>query len=198
MNLFPISSQSPSDGLVSRIQTYLSLKAPTSRNARTFIDWIDDHKPLSPEESTFIQHKDDFVALSDGQESGWLDGIVEDGLSWCLPAKLMKVQCPFPMSIYLATCMAMSKVPDTRIPEIFYVRGAGQKIRRRSSSPVQQTPHRCSSTPCPCPYHCRLTSGTFRGFVLCHRTERVEDLSYNGVLTSFRYGTQRVHKGEAA
>ena len=94
MNYFPLSSQSPSDGLVSRIQTYLSLKAPTSRNARTFIDWIDDHKPLSPEESSFIQHKDDFVALSDGQESGWLDGIVEDGLSWCLPAKLMKVQCP--------------------------------------------------------------------------------------------------------
>lgn len=96
MNHFPISSQSPLDGLVSRIQTYLSLKAPTSRNAKTFIDWFDDHKPLSPEESTFIQHKDDFVALSDGQESGWLDGIVEDGLSWCLPARLMKVQPPFP------------------------------------------------------------------------------------------------------
>ncbi|KAF6240808.1 hypothetical protein HO173_001481 [Letharia columbiana] len=78
------------DGLVSRIKTYLSLRAPTSRNAKTFIDWIEDHKPLSPEESTFIQHKDDFVALSDGQECGWLDGMVEDGLSWCLPVKLMK------------------------------------------------------------------------------------------------------------
>lgn len=87
-----MSSQSSSDGLVSRIKTYLSLRAPTSRNAKTFIDWIEDHKPLSPEESTFIQHKDDFVALSDGQECGWLDGMVEDGLSWCLPVKLMKVR----------------------------------------------------------------------------------------------------------
>ncbi|CAF9917791.1 MAG: hypothetical protein ALECFALPRED_000368 [Alectoria fallacina] len=78
------------DELVSRIKTYLSFKAPTSRNSKTFINWIEDHKPLSPEESAFIQRKDDFVALSDGQESGWLDGIVEDGLSWCLPLKLMK------------------------------------------------------------------------------------------------------------
>lgn len=78
------------DGLVSRIKTYLSFRAPSSRNAKTFIDWIDDHKPLSIEESDFIKHKDDFVALSDGQESGWLDGIVEDGLGWCLPKKLMK------------------------------------------------------------------------------------------------------------
>ena len=86
-------SQSRSDELVSRIKTYLSFKAPTSRNSKTFINWIEDHKPLSPEESAFIQRKDDFVALSDGQESGWLDGIVEDGLSWCLPLKLMKVWC---------------------------------------------------------------------------------------------------------
>ena len=86
-----MSSRTISDGLVSRIKTYLSFRAPSSRNARTFIDWIDDHKPLSPEESDFIKHKDDFVALSDGQESGWLDGIVEDGLAWCLPKKLMKV-----------------------------------------------------------------------------------------------------------
>ncbi|CAD6575582.1 MAG: hypothetical protein ASARMPREDX12_007384 [Alectoria sarmentosa] len=78
------------DELVSRIKTYLSFKAPTSRNSKTFINWIEDHKPLSTEESAFIHRKDDFVALSDGQESGWLDGIVEDGLTWCLPLKLMK------------------------------------------------------------------------------------------------------------
>ena len=86
-----MSSQTFSDGLVSRIKTYLSFRAPSSRNAKTFIDWIEDHKPLSIEESDFIKHKDDFVALSDGQESGWLDGIVEDGLGWCLPKKVMKV-----------------------------------------------------------------------------------------------------------
>ena len=86
-----MSSHTFSDGLVSRIKTYLSFRAPSSRNAKTFIDWIGDHKPLTIEESDFIKHKDDFVALSDGQESGWLDGIVEDGLAWCLPKKLMKV-----------------------------------------------------------------------------------------------------------
>ena len=199
INFVSISSLLPSDGLVSRIQTYLSLKAPSSRNTKTFIDWIDDHKPLSPEESTFIQHKDDFVALSDGQESGWLDGIVEDGLSWCLPAKLMKVQSPFPWSNHLATHVVMSKCSDTRRPlEIFYLRRADQKDRRRSSAPVQQAPHRRSSTPRPCSYHCRFINRTIRGFILCHRTERVEDLSYNGFLASFRYGAQRVHEGEAA
>ena len=109
-----MSSQSHLDGLVSRIQTYVSLKAPTSRNAKTFITWIKDHKPLSPEESTFIQHKDDFVALSDGQESGWLDGIVEDGLSWCLPVKLMKVRCHLSPFIHLATRIATNKRPDTQ------------------------------------------------------------------------------------
>ena len=90
-NLTLLSLQTFADQLVSRIKTYLSLKAPSSRNAKSFIKWIKNNKPLSQEESTFIQHQDDFVALSDGQESGWLDGIVEDGLSWCLPTTLMKV-----------------------------------------------------------------------------------------------------------
>lgn len=55
------------------------------------MDWIQDHKPLVPGELSFMKHKDDFVALSDGQECGWLDGVVEDTLNWCLPGRLMKV-----------------------------------------------------------------------------------------------------------
>lgn len=86
-----MSLRSSLDDLVSRFKIYMSLKAPTSRNAKSLFRWVDNHKPLSAEESKFIQRKDDFVALSDGQEGGWLDGIVEDGLSWCLPLKLMKV-----------------------------------------------------------------------------------------------------------
>lgn len=78
---------------MSRIQTYVSLKAPTSRNVKSFMGWIQDHKPLVPSELTFRKHKDDFVALADGQECGWLDGVVEDSLNWCLPSKLMKVRC---------------------------------------------------------------------------------------------------------
>lgn len=92
--------------------------------------WIVDHKPLSPEESTFVQHKDDFVALLDDQECGWLDGIVEDGLSWCLPLKLMKVRRHFSHPIHLTTRTAMNRRSDTQPTEILYVRRAGQKIRR--------------------------------------------------------------------
>lgn len=62
------------------------------------MDWFQDHKPLSQEESTFMEHKDDFVAISDGQECGWLDGVVEDTLNICLPSKLMKVHHPLPLS----------------------------------------------------------------------------------------------------
>ena len=70
---------------------YASLKAPTARNAKSFITWIKGHKPLSPEESKFVHRKDDFVALSDAQENGWFDGVVEEGLTRCLPIKVMKV-----------------------------------------------------------------------------------------------------------
>lgn len=58
------------------------------------MDWIQDHKPLVHAESAFMKHKDDFVALSDGQECGWLDGVVEDTLNWCLPGKTTKVRTP--------------------------------------------------------------------------------------------------------
>lgn len=86
------SLMSNADNVVSRIQTYVSLRNPTGRNVRSFMDWIQDHKPLSKEESSFLEHKDDFVALSDGQENGWLDGMVEDTLNFCLPDNLMRVR----------------------------------------------------------------------------------------------------------
>lgn len=70
----------------------MSLKAPTSRNVKSFMTWIQDHKPLVLGELNFRKHKDDFVALADRQECGWLDGVVEDTLNWCLPSRLMKVR----------------------------------------------------------------------------------------------------------
>ena len=74
-----------------RIQTYVALKTPTTRNIRSFMDWIQDYKPLTKEETLFTEHKDDFVALSDGQEDGWLDGVVEGSLNLSLPSKLRRV-----------------------------------------------------------------------------------------------------------
>ena len=80
------------DILVSRIRTYVSLKKPSGRDLSSFINWVWDEKPLSREESRFLEHQDDFVALSDGQEVGWLDGFVEDSMMKCIPKGLMKVR----------------------------------------------------------------------------------------------------------
>ena len=93
------------------------MKAPSSRNAKTFVDWIEDHDPLTVEESKFIQRKDDFVALSNGQENSWLDGIVEDGLSWCLPLRVMKVRTTslFPRLIHLSVYL----IPTNTLTPIF-------------------------------------------------------------------------------
>ena len=80
------------DNLVSRICTYASLRKPSGRNLSSFVDWVWDEKPLSREESRFLEHKDDFVALADGQEGGWLDGFVEDAMAKCIPKRILKVR----------------------------------------------------------------------------------------------------------
>ena len=56
------------------------------------MDWNQDYKPLTKEESSFLEHQDDFVSLYDFQETEWLDNAVEDTLSWCLPTNIMKVR----------------------------------------------------------------------------------------------------------
>lgn len=81
------------DDLVSRIKIYIARKDASSRatkNSRSFRDWIVDHNPLSLEETLFLGHTDDFVHLSDGDECGWLDDALQDGLTKCLPDFLMK------------------------------------------------------------------------------------------------------------
>ena len=55
------------------------------------MNWVKPRWPLTVEEMTFVEHKDDWVALNDGQENGWLDGVVEDGLKKVFPKFLMKV-----------------------------------------------------------------------------------------------------------
>ena len=83
------------DDLVRRIQTYVSLEAPSTRNVTSFTNWFGNHKPLVQSESDFMKHRSDFVALSGPRESGWLDGKVEDGLIWILPRKIMGVRFAF-------------------------------------------------------------------------------------------------------
>jgi len=79
------------DDLVNRIRMYMSLNAPTARNLKSYTDWVINGKPLSFEETLFLRRKEDFVALSDLRESGWLDRAVEDSLMWLLPKRVVKV-----------------------------------------------------------------------------------------------------------
>ena len=68
------------------------MKAPSPRNLKSFVAWMQNKAPLTQEESDFLEHQDDFVAVSSGQEAGWLDGVVEDTLKWCMPKKIREVQ----------------------------------------------------------------------------------------------------------
>lgn len=80
---------------MSRIRTYVSLDAPNSRiirNVQSLGNWIQNHKPLVEQESWLLDHKDDLVSLSDGQEYGWIDAVVEEiWSSRFLPRDLIKV-----------------------------------------------------------------------------------------------------------
>ena len=70
--------------------TYASLKKPPLRIYRSFQNWVWDRKPLTREESSYIKYADDLIALSDGQEGGSFDGVVDDALGW-LPRSLADV-----------------------------------------------------------------------------------------------------------
>ncbi|KAL2037595.1 hypothetical protein N7G274_009708 [Stereocaulon virgatum] len=79
------------DDLVNRIRIYVTLKTPSSRNWNSFAAWMKNEKPLTYEERSFMEHKDDVVALSEERECGWLDGVVEDTLTWFLPRRFTEV-----------------------------------------------------------------------------------------------------------
>lgn len=64
-----------------RCRDLASLKRTTSRNYRSLANWMHNEKPLSEEESEFIDCKEDFVALCEQPEGSWFDGLIEDLLS---------------------------------------------------------------------------------------------------------------------
>lgn len=76
-----------------RIKACVSLSAVTDRNYSSFSSWILDKKPLSRGETDFLKHREDFVALADGQEGGWFDGCLENILGY-LPRTFTKVYHP--------------------------------------------------------------------------------------------------------
>lgn len=58
-----ISYNSNSDELVMRCRNLASLKKTTSRNYNSLANWMYNEKPLSREESEFIDCDEDFIAL---------------------------------------------------------------------------------------------------------------------------------------
>ena len=78
---------------MNRIRIYASLDVPDSRivrNVQSFVNWVEDNKPLLHSESGFLKHTYDLVSVSNAREYGWLDGVIEYGLLY-LPRSLSKV-----------------------------------------------------------------------------------------------------------
>ncbi|KAL8929051.1 MAG: hypothetical protein Q9208_001494 [Pyrenodesmia sp. 3 TL-2023] len=69
------------DDLTMRIRAMVSIPKPSERDYSSFYRWIDAEKPLCREETKFVKHQDDFIALAEKQEGGWFDGVLEDLLS---------------------------------------------------------------------------------------------------------------------
>ncbi|KAI4200003.1 MAG: hypothetical protein LQ346_002476 [Caloplaca aetnensis] len=69
------------DDLTMRIRTMVAIPKPSERDYSSFYRWIDAKKPLCREETKFVKHQDDFIALAEKQEGGWFDGVLEDLLS---------------------------------------------------------------------------------------------------------------------
>lgn len=72
-----------------RMRTLCTIPSPSSRDYGSFRKWIDAVKPLCREETKFVQHQEDFIALAEKPEGGWFDGILEDTLSM-LPRPLAR------------------------------------------------------------------------------------------------------------
>ena len=70
-----------------RCRDLASLKKTTPRNYQSLSNWIHNEKPLSRQESEFVDCKEDFIALCEQPEGSWFDGLIEDMLS--------KVECKF-------------------------------------------------------------------------------------------------------
>jgi hypothetical protein len=78
------------DELVMRCKDLASLRRSTSRDYNSLANWMHNEKPLSREESEFINSKEDFIALCEQEEGGWFDGMIEDVLSK-IPCKLTRL-----------------------------------------------------------------------------------------------------------
>lgn len=51
-------------------------------------------QPLFTSELAFLDHSSDFITLAEGQDRGWLDGIVESVVAWCASGSMLQVGFP--------------------------------------------------------------------------------------------------------
>jgi len=188
------------DELVVRCQAFASLKKASTRNYNSFANWIHNKKPLSREESKFVKHDEDFIALADGQEGGWFDGFVEDILS-LVPCKLSRVSLP-PLSLLQTTTpfpSAQGANHDrlTRTAPLHLPDPTPQN-RRRLRAPVLQ---RTDRHPRPARHHStgRLAAdGARRGAVQRAGTGQHQDRRHFAVHLLLLRGVVGIYQGQEA
>ena len=71
------------------------MTAPAARYFTAFKSFILRDKHLLEREQSFLERKDDLVALQEGQERGWLDGVIESKMESGLPEKVIHCSLRF-------------------------------------------------------------------------------------------------------
>lgn len=92
------------DDLISRIRSFVCLPAPGTTAVHVFATWMRVKQPLFTSELAFLDHSSDFITLAEGQDRGWLDGIVESVVAWCASGSMLQVDFPAILSTTELTC----------------------------------------------------------------------------------------------
>ncbi|KAL9591886.1 MAG: hypothetical protein Q9179_007272 [Wetmoreana sp. 5 TL-2023] len=79
------------DDLIKRIRSTVANPRPLARDYSSLYNWVEANKPLCREETKFIRHEDDIIALAEKQEGGWFDGVLEDMLGM-FPRSITRVR----------------------------------------------------------------------------------------------------------
>lgn len=68
----------------------MAFNRPAPTDYQSVGRYMDNRKPLSEEEASWIYHKEDMITLRPGREHAWLDDVVEGLLKLC-HCKLIQV-----------------------------------------------------------------------------------------------------------
>lgn len=79
------------DSVVERIRSFESLTNPPLRIFKIFARYILQEVEPDPREIVFLQQYADLVAIAEGGEQNWLDRILKEILTWCLPKDVLLV-----------------------------------------------------------------------------------------------------------